>query len=49
MKGAKSAQSRPYWIRYIVAFWSWKKLKWAKDNVLLACVLPCPRPDCGRY
>jgi hypothetical protein len=38
MKGAKSAQSRPYWIRYIVAFWSWKKLKWAKDNVLLACV-----------
>jgi len=38
MKGAKSAQSRPYWIRYIVAFWSWEKLKWAKDNVLLACV-----------
>jgi hypothetical protein len=38
MKGAKFAQSRPYWIRYIVAFWSWKKLKWAKDNVLLACV-----------
>ena len=38
MEGAKSAQSRSYWIRYIVAFWAWEKLKWAKDNVLIACV-----------
>ena len=22
MKGARSAQSRPYWIRYVVAFWA---------------------------
>jgi hypothetical protein len=29
---------RPYWIRYPVAFWAWEKLKWAKDNVLLAIV-----------
>jgi len=38
MKGARSAQSRPYWIRYAISFWAWKKLKWAKDNVLIACV-----------
>src|SRR2546428_3506973 len=38
MKGAKFAQSRPYWIRYFVAFLAWDRLKWAKDNVLLACV-----------
>ena len=37
MKGARSAQSRPYWIRYVVAFWAVEKLKWAKDNVLIAC------------
>src|SRR2546427_183321 len=38
MKGARSAQSRPYWIRYVVAFWAVEKLTWAKDNVLIACV-----------
>ena len=38
MKGARSAQSRPYWIRYVVAFWAVEKLTWAKDNVLVACV-----------
>ncbi len=38
MKGARSAQSRPYWIRYVVAFWAVEKLKWAKDNVVVACV-----------
>src|SRR6266536_6524731 len=38
MKGARSAQSRPYWIRYVVAFCAAEKLKWAKDNVLVACV-----------
>src|SRR2546426_12194012 len=38
MKGARSAQSRPYWVRYVVAFWAVEKLKWARDNVLIACV-----------
>src|SRR5438034_9806417 len=38
MKGARSAQSRPYWIRCVVAFWAVEKLTWAKDNVLIACV-----------
>ena len=38
MKGARSAQSRPYWMRYVVAFWAVEKLTWAKDNVLIACV-----------
>src|SRR5207247_11406289 len=38
MKGARSAQSRRYWIRCVVAFWAVEKLTWAKDNVLIACV-----------
>ncbi len=38
MEGAKSPQSRPYWIRYLVAFWAREKLKWARDNVLVALV-----------
>src|SRR5947199_6128244 len=38
MKGARTAQCRPYWIRYVVAFWAVEKLTWAKDNVLIACV-----------
>src|SRR5437016_10092231 len=38
MKGARSAQSRPYWVRYVVAFWAVEKLTWAKDNVVIACV-----------
>src|SRR5690242_15311864 len=36
MKGDKISRSRPYWIRYIVAFWAGEKLKWARDNVLVA-------------
>src|SRR5438477_10022831 len=36
--GERSAQSRPYWVRYVVAFWAVEKLTWAKDNVLIACV-----------
>jgi hypothetical protein len=38
MEGAQSAQSRPYWIRYLVTFWAGEKLKWARDNLLIACV-----------
>ncbi len=38
MEGAKAPESRPYWIRYIVAFWAIEKLKWAMDNVLIACL-----------
>ena len=38
MEGAKSAQSRPYWIRYIATLWAGEKLKWARDNVLVACL-----------
>src|SRR5437016_8991533 len=37
MEGARAPES-PYWIRYIVAFWAGEKLKWARDNVLVACV-----------
>src|SRR5439155_3197015 len=37
MEGARAPKS-PYWIRYIVAFWAGEKLKWARDNVLVACV-----------
>jgi len=29
---------RPYWIRYIVAFWAGEKLKWVRDKVLVACL-----------
>ena len=36
MEGAKSPESRPYWIRYLVTFWSGEELKWARDNVLVA-------------
>ena len=38
MEGGQTPQSRPYWIRYLVAFWAGEKLKWARDNVLIACV-----------
>jgi hypothetical protein len=38
MEGGKFPQSRPYWIRYLVAFWAREKLKWARDNVLVALV-----------
>src|SRR5438105_1989371 len=37
MKGARSAQSRPYWIRYTLAFWPGETLNWARDNILIAC------------
>jgi len=38
MEGGQTPQSRPYWIRYVVALWAGEKLKWARDNVLIACV-----------
>src|SRR5882672_6942184 len=38
MKGARAPEFRPYWIRYIVAFWAGEKLKWARDNILVACL-----------
>src|SRR3989442_15361955 len=37
MEGARAPES-PYWIRYIVALWAGENLKWARDNVLGACV-----------
>jgi hypothetical protein len=36
MKGDTRSRSRPYWARYIVAFWAGEKLKWARDKVLVA-------------
>jgi hypothetical protein len=38
MEGATSSQSRPYWIRYIVAFWAGEVLNWAWKHILIACV-----------
>lgn len=38
MEGARAPEFRPYWIRYIVAFWAGEKLKWLRDNVLVACL-----------
>lgn len=38
MKGARAPEFRSYWIRYIVAFWAGEKLKWARDNILVACL-----------
>jgi hypothetical protein len=38
MEGATPSQSRPYWIRYLVAFWAGEELKWAMNHVLIACV-----------
>src|SRR6266550_7539023 len=38
MEGARAPKFRPYWIRYLVAFSAGEKLKWARDNVLVACV-----------
>jgi len=37
MEGARVPKFRPYWIRYIVAFWAGEKLRWVRDNVLIAC------------
>jgi hypothetical protein len=54
MEGARVPEFRSYWIRYIVAFWATEKLKWARDNILIAClyrlsVLPSTWFDCCRY
>ena len=38
MEGARAPEFRSYWIRYIVAFWAGEKLKWARDNILVACL-----------
>ena len=38
MEGARAPKFRPYWIRYVVAFWAEEKLKWVRDNVLVACL-----------
>ena len=38
MEGGQTPRSRPYWIRYLVAFWAGEKLKWTRDNVLVALV-----------
>src|SRR5580692_1415323 len=36
MEGARVPKFRPYWIRYVVAFWAGEKLRWIRDNVLIA-------------
>jgi hypothetical protein len=38
MEGARAPKFRPYWIRYIVTFWAGERLKWVRDNVLVACL-----------
>jgi hypothetical protein len=38
MEGARAPEFRSYWIRYIVAFGAGEKLKWARDNILVACL-----------
>src|SRR5258708_22704794 len=38
MEGARAPNFRPYWMRYIVAFWAGEKLKLVRDNVLVACL-----------
>ena len=38
MEGARAPKFRSYWIRYIVTFWAGKKLKWARDNILVGCI-----------
>ncbi len=38
MGGARAPKFRPYWIRYIVAFWAGEKLRWVRDNILIACL-----------
>jgi hypothetical protein len=38
MEGARAPEFRSYWIRYIVAFWAGEKFKWARDNILVACL-----------
>ena len=38
MVGARAPKFRPFWIRYLVAFGAGEELKWARDNVLVACL-----------
>jgi hypothetical protein len=38
MKGARIAEFRPYWIRYLRALWAGEKLRWVRDNILITCV-----------
>src|SRR3984893_19373359 len=38
MEGARPPKSRLYWFRYVVAFWAEEKLKWVRNNVLVACL-----------
>ena len=38
MEGAGAPKFRPYWIRYIVAFWAGAKLRWVRDNIIIACL-----------
>src|SRR6267142_2802315 len=38
MEGARAPKFRPYWVRYLVAFSAREKFKWARDNVLIACL-----------
>jgi hypothetical protein len=38
MEGARAPKFRPYWIRYIIAFWAGEKFRWVRDNVLIACL-----------
>ncbi len=42
MEGARATKFRPYWIRYIVAFWAGEKLKWVRDNVRRRVASPAP-------
>jgi hypothetical protein len=37
MDGA-TPKFRPYWVRYLAGFWATEKLRWARDNVLIASV-----------
>jgi hypothetical protein len=38
MKGAHASEFRRYWMRYVVAFWAGDALRFARDNILVACV-----------
>jgi hypothetical protein len=38
MEGARAPKFRPYWVRYLAGFWAGEKLRWARDNVFIACV-----------
>lgn len=38
MRGAQASEFRHYWMRYIRAFWAGEALRWARDNIVVACV-----------